>query len=1216
MAMRPAANVLQAYNPQEWARGSGGGSGRYVPHRGSSSASASGRRRTSEVTGMEASLPSPPPPYSPAGSSNRPISSVFPASSYSSSSRNSTVVSPPEPNRSSLHMVARNSPSSTSGPAFPPPPGTTPRDRSTSRNRDKHKFSLSALTSRNRKEDAQPSLGAIDALRQHTTDAVSRTSGPSATPLPYQHPDDVPFDAHPPAARRAASTGCIPAHGTDTRQRGTDSPSNVSVSSAWGPGMPLPPPPPGPPPSTSRSMSMDRITEYSTRDVIRLKTPAPRRPPKIVSTLDPIPPTPAGWVDGQSETPGSGAAGFGEQGQTPRSEFDHSPQTEIHVGGDPGPSSRSGSLNRTGATRGIRERRSESRAAKERSRDAESPISNNPWAADMEGSTSAAVSSNMPADLVLTQPSSFSLSRRRNVKLPSPKLGRTYMPEGPRRSSVGQDSKPDESSGPALPPKEPHGSRPGLAALVMPHSGSRPVSHILHSPNDENLNMDPLIPSGLNSTNSTISPRNVDESDFIRSALNRHKEFIRRESLAKTDRDRIQLFADFIVTESRLRRDRYATAFDGMAGEVLDLTRDLWRSYGKAMPTPTATPHAAESANKPQSTVTESSVDTFAGSMTSPGMSSANATPLTDGESPGSLPSSGGVRDSRFWGEYHPSLSPIPSMPAQSNGPDEEDSRGRTASRWWESSSSQGPAGPRIERSKRESKYMGVPREAREELQWGSAVEPSSEASLQAGPPAVAMANKQPVAEYGPNEYPPEKVGWHETLPLAGASNSNQTYWSHSAPATPDPHKLDVSRLVTLPPPYPRHHPAVNNNHPDLAPIRTIYRTLADMDDIHQVEEKFQLERAQVREQRNHDALERRKSLRRNIETQLASQIMTYSDAAGAEANFESTEGQVVRDAAKEDFAAHQNAVMKPLEALLKERITKAAASIEHLRSGLFNDAQSRSPNQPQEEGDERPELLEKLTLLKWLFEAREALHRELFMLEGQHNELYKPVVVTPYVLAQNNEKVREVEHFFRQDAADRKVAFEKASVKRLEEFMAVVEENVTRGVEVQLSAFWDIAPGLLAIVQKVPSTQEGLRGFEVLVPPQEYAENEAYDHHPLQYLYTVLLHAEKSAYQFIESQTNLLCLLHEVKTAVMLAESKLVETARVMEGERKEEVEQEMSMIRKAEEGTLTVDLKEKVDVVEGQWREALGARLRECRGRVERYLGETGGWEDGLRD
>jgi hypothetical protein len=340
---------------------------------------------------------------------------------------------------------------------------------------------------------------------------------------------------------------------------------------------------------------------------------------------------------------------------------------------------------------------------------------------------------------------------------------------------------------------------------------------------------------------------------------------------------------------------------------------------------------------------------------------------------------------------------------------------------------------------------------------------------------------------------------------------------------------------------------------------------------------------------------------------------MSYAEAANAEADFEAREAKRSQELVQGEFDAFQKEVASPLHALLSERITKATASIDHLRSSLFNDARESNPNQTQEEGDEQPELLEKLTLLKWLFETREQLHREMFELEDERNDRYKTIILMPYLQAGNKEKVKEAENFFQRDAQDRRVVFEKETHKRFEDFMNVIEENVTRGVEVQLSAFWDIAPGLLAVVQKVPNK---LDGFQILIPPKEYEENPVYHDFPLQYLYSLLAHAGKSAYQFIESQINLLCLLHEVKTGVMTAGSRLLETQRSLAGEDATSVDREMRAIRQDEEARLTEDLKEKVALVEGQWGEALGQGLEDCKDRVEAFLEEQGGWDDGLKE
>jgi hypothetical protein len=497
---------------------------------------------------------------------------------------------------------------------------------------------------------------------------------------------------------------------------------------------------------------------------------------------------------------------------------------------------------------------------------------------------------------------------------------------------------------------------------------------------------------------------------------------------------------------------------------------------------------------------------------------------------------------------------------------------------------------------------MSLQKEARENLQWAG--------EDQHTPKQHASSSSR--QRYSADEYPPEKVGLHEDSPHAQHEKS-QGFYQPSTPAKPDPRKLDVSRLVTLPPSYPRHHPAVNNSHPDLASIRSGLRTVSDLEEVKATKSTFATKIEARKEQEGTSLSERRAELRYNIQNNVRAGQMSFADAANAEADFDRREHQRAQGVVQWIFDTFQTEVANPLHAMFCERITKVTASMEHLRGRLSSEAQDTNPNQTQEEGDEKPELLEMLTLLKWLFEAREILHKEMFELENERNDLYRDIIVLPYIQAKNDQKVQEATSFFQRDAQDRKVAFEKDILKRYEDVMAVIEQNVTRGVEAQLSAFWDIAPGLLAIVQQVPPR---LQNFEVLVPPQEYEETPAYLDFPLQYLYSLLAHAGRSAYQFIESQINLLCLLHEVKTGVMVAGSRLLETQRLLEGEDLARVDQEMKAIRADEERRLTDDLKEKVGLVESQWNEALGQGLEDCKTRVESYLTEQGGWDDSLRE
>ena len=543
-----------------------------------------------------------------------------------------------------------------------------------------------------------------------------------------------------------------------------------------------------------------------------------------------------------------------------------------------------------------------------------------------------------------------------------------------------------------------------------------------------------------------------------------------------------------------------------------------------------------------------------------------------------------------------------------SEAPDGSDSRGRPSSRWWEVSQegSNGTPSTRLERSKRESKYMGVPRELREALQYADA-DPSA---IENGNP-LSSAGPSSEKLYGIDEYPPDKAGWHEdpcSPPLAQTSGKSPAAFSPT-PFTPNPNHLDVSRLVTLPPPYPRHHPAVNNNHPDLTSIRTIVRTLSDVTEVEATKARFLKSSIQIKEELQAAASKRRHSLRANMQHEIANGNMSYADAAKVEESARVSEHGKAKEAVDVEFERFQNQVVIPLNDLLMDRVNRAKELFAQLRSKLFVDAQQQDPTSTQEEGDEQPELLEKLTLLKWIFEARELLEKELYDLLTDRNDRYKDKVVLPYQLAGNEEKVKGAEKFFAEDVNKRRMQNEQDILNRTEEFMDIVEKNVVRGVEVQLSAFWDIAPSLSRLAEKVPSS---LQGFQIQIPGPEYEENPAYYEHPMQYLYSLLAHCEKSTYQFIESQINLLCLLHEVKSGVTTANCRLMKTQRVMQGESEEEVDRELRSVERDEGERLTDDLKEKVRCVEELWGSALGNELKGVKERIIRFLEETGGWVD----
>lgn len=668
---------------------------------------------------------------------------------------------------------------------------------------------------------------------------------------------------------------------------------------------------------------------------------------------------------------------------------------------------------------------------------------------------------------------------------------------------------------------------------------------------------------------------------FADGTIQRFRTFAADEAACSTDADRVRLFADFIVNESRIRRERYSSAIGAMGSEIFDLTRDLFRPMIARR----------ESVNSPEEWTPDSSEPT-------PSKRGSFGSINQDTAGPSSAPGSGRLPPSPSGGgqnhgnpnAYMPSLSPILSMSISEAG-----SRGRPSSRWWENDS-QGDGSRRFERSKRESKYMGVPKD-----QWVDA-DPTPSTSSEQG---------------SSSDYPPEKTGWHDqTDDLASTPQPSRFFMpmnSTSSPASGNHDLLDISRLVTLPPPYPRHHPAVNNNHPELTETRSSVRVLSDISEIGKVKEKFAVESAKRREEAYKAAADRRQALRVDLQREVSTGNLGYADAAAIEADSKAQENDKTKELEKLEYEEFQNQVIMPVNDLLTTRINRATELYDDLARRLFDNGQNDA-DMPQEEGDDRPELLEKLTLLKWIFEARESLHRAIYDLLSDRNSRFREVVMTPYRLAGNIEKVKNAEAFFAEDAAKREYAFAIEVLNRTRDLRGVLDEAVQRGVALQLSAFWDIAPPLYRLLDNIPAD---LEGFNIQIPPSEIDENPSYREHPMQYLLSLLLHTEKSTYQFIEAHTNLLCLLHEVKEAVVHAKARVLATQTDDEDGKPvppEQRDERSKAMRLSEERQLTEDLKEKVRVVQDQWNSALAEGIKSVKETVGEWLLQTGGWDETL--
>ncbi|VBB80275.1 Putative protein of unknown function [Podospora comata] len=1160
-------SAIQPYNPQQWITSPTSGPGQEP-------------MQTAAIQEPQGS-PLPPPPYSPPRSA-RPMSMNF----DQGPAANISVARAPHP---PLQRAATESPVANT--SFPPPPGT----RGPSRER---RFGLPSLT---RRREPEPAIAPLDPSPQQSSRSLSgllsRPAGGHPGPLTLQIPHQVPQRTDSdssqnmaPGARRAVST---PAVATPTSAR-----SRSSSQIRWDPSMPVPPPPPGPPPSSSRSQSMQRLQSGS--DPI-VSPPTRRPPPTGVAALGPVPLTPANWREGdnlpgppgqhqQQQQHADSPATVGVQLSETSSVASSGAGAQTESATSSAPSSAGGLVRRSPVVRGdktLLERRSESRTR-----------------LATRGSVDTTNSPHGLSDIVIPGSSSGGLQRRLTIGRGTPRTGRTSETPKTGESIDTPESRTPRASGSQgvsgqvtptrlSPSSQKHPERHAVPrALPTPPTGSRSSS--THRGMGPDMPMSaPLSPSH----NFPVSKHMVitqSSEQFARGTVDRFAAFADREASAANDAERVRLFAEFFVNESRIRRERYGAAIGAMGSEVLDLTRDLFRP----MPVRRESINSATSGTvelTPQSSEPRSHRGSIGSAFEGNHGASSSAvqtpTSVSHQQQQQQQQQSPSPSGNQNWpsNNYMPSLSPILSM-SVSDAVDEQDSRGRPASRWWEADSTGAPSS-RMERSKRESKYMGVPKEAREALQW-------------IDEPQLSPAGSSKRASHG---YPPEKTGWHDTdqsmTPQALSRNSVAS--SSTAPNTPNPDHLDVSRLVTLPPPYPRHHPAVNNNHPELTEIRTSIRTVSDLTEVTAIQEAYKQSSSQKRLALDEELKKDRVTLRQNLHQDISSGALSYADAARIEADATAAEHTKLKDLEKSDFDEFQTVVVMPVNEILQSRINTATELFDNLRSRLFDETHKSNPNLPQEEGDEQPELLEKLTLLKWIFEARETLHRALYDLLSSRNDHYRDLVLVPYKLAQQDDKVASAKAFFIEDANKRQLAFAEEVLHRTQEFRDVVEETVVRGVEVQLNAFWDIAPDLKRLLDKIPTDMEG---FHIQIPALEMAENPSYTEHPLQYLFSLLLHAEKSTYQFIESQTNLLCLLHEVKEAVVVAKGKVME-AEGRDGGRVEEM-------RRDEAGRLTDDLKDKVRVVQDQWNSALGETVGGVKERVGGWLLETGGWDESFEE
>ncbi|RMZ82516.1 hypothetical protein DV737_g1973, partial [Chaetothyriales sp. CBS 132003] len=996
----------------------------------------------------------------------------------------------------------------------------------------------------------------------------------------------------PPAAKRAASTGTTPPPRQLSAPASRDSSQSRSTSRSrgWQVGMPLPGPPPGPPPTTSRSSST-----HTSREQARGASPAvsaqpqTRRVPLRAPMLSPMPPTPAGWTEDQPMRPAARhthtaplhirTANLGPS--IPSQDF--FPATEPV--GEPAGSSRAfGALTRSTAFRdssvkGLRERRNIRKSFHGPDAGADLSalsVNTNPWADAMVSAASTNRSptifseDSQPLDRqecssatspIVERPAGGSSVSDAKTSLVRPHALEHHALEHHALDHHALDPAPASSDSTPKSPvllkmKGPATTTTSRAALQVQPPKTLPTPPLSQKAPESGRSLAPVSCLAL------PDAENESADKFSADSLQRHRDFLHKESQASTEEEKLVAFVDYIAVESVLRQQRYAaTLLDGR----LDLDATRKRIFNDA--------DAAVQAFFQQ----RAGVDTPAPSVSS------------------TFDDSRLRPESTWWSQYQPALSPIASM---SN--DEMSSRGRSSSRWWESQAGSQTDAPvnKVRRSKRESKYMGLSAA----LMQTSIDESDTPKNFQFDDAA------RPRGEYPDDKANPAGFGFYRDADAEPGPRPQSLVQQQ-----PSPNLLDVSRFITLPPAYPRHYPAVNNAHPVLANYRLCVRSMSELSEIQARKSRHALSVQALRAQHSEKLAEGRTAFKNSIQVQIQDGTMTYAEAADAEEALRLEERRAEQAALKAEFDTLQDVVIGPLHDMLSDRLVQLSARIDELTEKLFIDSQQQNPDQPQQEGDDTPELLEYLTQLKWMFEAREQIHKEIFDLLTERNNKYKAIVLLPYRQANNVDKLRDTEAFFVRDNLDRAKTYGQESVNRHEQFFNIIEDNVARGVDLQSSAFWDLAPGLLDLLQQMPTDVAQLNN--IAIPEQEYLENPSYFRYPQQYVYTLLDHAEKSTYQFIESQINLHCLLHEAKTSVLLARCRMMEANEQAKTPPSPSATK-ISDYRAREEATLTTELKQKVSIIEEQWLDAVGGQFAGARERIKAYLEAQGAWDDITRD
>ncbi|KAI5812152.1 hypothetical protein BZA77DRAFT_270445 [Pyronema omphalodes] len=641
----------------------------------------------------------------------------------------------------------------------------------------------------------------------------------------------------------------------------------------------------------------------------------------------------------------------------------------------------------------------------------------------------------------------------------------------------------------------------------------------------------------------------AEPEDFYHLTRRRYKEMLQAESIASTETDKLRVFLEFIDKECRFRTPIYPHADVDYRNKLAKISALL---------------SAQDETQTPPSPDEDGDIN----------MAGASGDRRSGGQG-------------QWWGQNLDPFS-FPSKSAyEARIADEESSRGRTSSRWWETSKDGGSCS--ISESvafrsdgdndsvygtsypRRSRRFNKTPRQSLKEI--AELVNtPRSSATQLNGATNRDAASYLHSAAYPPDRKPSSRSRSRSQAPSASRPRPKRRPTVKTS--------LDIAPLLTLLPTWPKEYPAVNNSHPRLEVFRDLVRTLNDISKITTLQTRFDDSTEKTKDQFLTESQRRRISQAERIQGLYTRGDLNYDEMERLNLQFEHEESKIRYEAEEEDFNSFVKSVVEPAHRDLHERITAATAAYSDLVMLINARNPSKSINNNNDDGEEeQPELLEYLTALKWIFDVRESLYQHSHDILSSRNERYRNLTLTPLRDARDQTPLQQASAFFTKDAQDRAAEFKKLKIQRYEKFMDFIELQCSIGVEEARSRFWEIAPLIMECLEKIP---QALENVVPIVPPEESIEHPEWVELPMRYLERKIAETEGAMRSLgLEEGEGLLCLLHGVKTALSRAK-----------GEGQEQ------------ERRLTEDLKEKVGMIEEEWQEGLGGLLERIKGDVEREM------------